>query len=125
MQNFIEIHQRNPELLSSGGFRPPPRLDRGIKRTRLDRVKAVDFGGVCTGPTDTFFSFDGRVLSAIDLVVVPRALIPYVNWAYVFEKEAENLPDHVPVAVSIKLSVLKQSIDLDADFPCCSRKHIS
>ena len=40
MQNFIEIHQRNPELLSSGGFRPPPlRLDRGIERPRLDRVK--------------------------------------------------------------------------------------
>ena len=38
MQNFIEIHQRNPELLSSGGFRPP-RLDRGIERPRLDRVK--------------------------------------------------------------------------------------
>ena len=37
MQNFIEIHQRNPELLSSGGFRPP-RLDRGIERPRLDRV---------------------------------------------------------------------------------------
>ena len=39
MQNFIEIHQRNPELLSSGGFHPPPRLDRGIERPRLDRVK--------------------------------------------------------------------------------------
>ena len=39
MQNFIEIHQRNPELLSSGRFRPPPRLDRGIERPRLDRVK--------------------------------------------------------------------------------------
>ena len=38
MQNFIEIHQRNPELLGSGGFRPP-RLDRGIERPRLDRVK--------------------------------------------------------------------------------------
>ena len=38
MQNFIEIHQRNPKLLSSGGFRPPPRLDRGIERPRLDRV---------------------------------------------------------------------------------------
>ena len=38
MQNFIEIHQRNPELLSSGGFRPPT-LDRGIERPRLDRVK--------------------------------------------------------------------------------------
>ena len=37
MQNFIEIRLRNPELLSSGGFRPP-RLDRGIERPRLDRV---------------------------------------------------------------------------------------
>ena len=41
MQNFVEIHQRNPELLSSGGFRPPPRLGRGIERPRLDRVKAL------------------------------------------------------------------------------------
>ena len=40
MQNFIEIHQRNPELLSSGGFRPP-RLDRGIERPRLDGVKML------------------------------------------------------------------------------------
>ena len=42
MQNFIEIHQRNPELLSSGGFHPPPRSDRGIERPRLDRVKKLD-----------------------------------------------------------------------------------
>ena len=41
MQNFIEIHQRNPELLSSGRFRSPPRLDRGIERPRLDRVKLL------------------------------------------------------------------------------------
>ena len=41
MQNFVEIHQRNPELLSSGAFRPPPRLDRGIERPRLDRVKII------------------------------------------------------------------------------------
>ena len=42
MQNFIEIHQRNPELLSSGRFRPPPpRLDRSIERPRLDRVKRI------------------------------------------------------------------------------------
>ena len=44
MQNFIEIHQRNPELLSSGGFRPP-RLDRGIERPRLDRVEDYGEGG--------------------------------------------------------------------------------
>ena len=43
MQNFIEILQRNPELLSSGGFRPP-RLDRGIERPRLDRVKIGRWG---------------------------------------------------------------------------------
>ena len=41
MQNFIEIHQKNPELLSSGGF-CPPRLDRGIERLRLFRVKRPD-----------------------------------------------------------------------------------
>ena len=58
-------------------------------------------------------------------IVVPRALIPSVNWAYVFEKEAENLSDHVPVAVSIKLSVLKRSIDQDADLPSYGRRHIS
>ena len=44
MQNFIEIYQRNPEVLSSGGFRPP-RLDRGIERPRLDRVKGQGGGG--------------------------------------------------------------------------------
>ena len=44
MQNFIEIHQRNPELLSSGGFRPPPRLDRGIERPRLGRVNTNQGG---------------------------------------------------------------------------------
>ena len=38
-------------------------------------LKAVTFDSVCTGPTDTFFSFDGRFSSAIDLIVVPRALI--------------------------------------------------
>ena len=83
------------------------------------------FDSVCTGPTDTFFSFDGRFSSAIDLIVVSRALIPYVNWGYVFEKEAENLSDHVPVAVFIKLSVLKQGIHQDADLPSYGRKHIS
>ena len=48
MQNFIEIHQRNPELLSSGGFRPPPRLDRGIERPRLDRVNGQPRKGKST-----------------------------------------------------------------------------
>ena len=38
---------------------------------------------------------------------------------------AKNLSDHVPVAVSIKLSVLNQSIDQDADLPSIGRKHIS
>ena len=88
--------------------------DRGrliLEFLNFFNLKAVNFDSVCTGPIDTFFSFDGQFSSAIDLTLVPRALIPYVNWAYVSEKEAENLSDHVPAAVSIKLSVLKQSID--------------
>ena len=102
--------------------------DRGslfLEFLNFFNLKAVNFDSVCTGPTDTFFSFDGQFSSAIDVIVVPRALIPYVNWAYVFEKEAENLSDHVPVAVSIKLSVLKQRFDQDTDLPCYGRKHIS
>ena len=87
-------------------------------------LKAINFDSVCTGATDTFFTFDGQFLSVIDLVVVPGALIPYVNWAHVFEKVAENLSDHVPVVVSIKMFVLKQSIDQNADLLSYNCKQI-
>ena len=40
-------------------------------------LKAVNFDSVCAGLTDTFFSFNGRFSSAIDLIVVPRALISF------------------------------------------------
>ena len=38
MKDFIKIHRGNLELLSSGRFHLPPRLDRGMESPRLDRV---------------------------------------------------------------------------------------
>ena len=35
---FYQIHGGNLELLTSGRFHPPPRLDRGMESPRLDRV---------------------------------------------------------------------------------------
>ena len=50
--------------------------DRGrliLEFLNFFNLKAVNFDSVCTGLTDTSFSFDGRFSSAIDLIVVPRA----------------------------------------------------
>ena len=79
--------------------------DRGrliLEFLNFFNLKTVNFDSVCTGPTDTFFSLDGRFSSAIDLIVVPRALIPYViTLGLGFGKRGRNLSDHVLVAVSI------------------------
>ena len=64
MQNFIEIHQRNPELLSSGGFRPPPpRLDRGIERPRLDRVKSENKNGLVSASVEISLIYSTHTLT--------------------------------------------------------------
>ena len=68
---------------------------------------AVNLDNICSGPLDTFYSDDGLSSSAIDLIVVPRSLSQYINWAYVFEKDCENYSHHPPIALSIKLSVLQ------------------
>ena len=127
VSNNRQHYSRRPSSLGGDRISSEPN-DRGrliLGFLNFFNLKAVNFDSVCTVPIDTFFSSDGQFSSAIDLIVVPRALIPNVNWAYVFEKEAENLSDHVPVTVSIKLSVLKQSIDEDPDLPSYGRKHIS
>ena len=38
MKDFIKNHRENLELLSSGRFHLPLRLDRGMESPRLDRV---------------------------------------------------------------------------------------
>ena len=53
MQNFIEIQQRDLELLSLGGLPPPPRLDRGM---RLDGVKRTIQDESDLGPSETSYS---------------------------------------------------------------------
>ena len=64
MQNFIKIHQRNPELLSSGGFRPPLRLDRGIERPRLDRVNnGLNFISIVAMLKAYFIHADNEMIS--------------------------------------------------------------
>ena len=75
---------------------------------------AANLNNVCSGPLDTFYSDDGLSSSAIDLIVVPRTLLQYINWVYVFEKDYVNLSDHLPIALSIKISVLQHC---DSDGP--------
>ena len=57
---------------------------------------AANLDNICSGPLDTFYSDDGLSSSAIDLIVVPRTLLQYINWVYVFEKDCVNLSDHLP-----------------------------
>ena len=68
---------------------------------------AVNLDNVCSGPLDTFYSDDGLSSSAIDLIVVPRTLLQYINWAYIFEKDCDKFSDHLPIALSTKTSVLQ------------------
>ena len=82
---------------------------------------AVNLDNICTGPLDTFYSDDGLSSSAIDLIAVPRSLSQYINWAYVFEKDCENYSDHLPIALSIKLSVLQHC---DTDGPISKTKRV-
>ena len=84
---------------------------------------AANLDNVCSGPLDTFYSDDGLSSSAIDLIVVPRTLLQYINWAYVFEKDCVNLSDHLPIALSIKISVL-QHCDSDGPTSNYTRKRV-
>ena len=68
---------------------------------------AVDLDNICSGPLDTSYPDDGLSSSAIDLIVVPRLLLQYINWAYVFEKDCENLSDCFPIVLSIKMAMLQ------------------
>ena len=82
---------------------------------------AVNLDNVCSGPMDTFFSDDGLSSSAIGLIVVPRTLLQYINWAYVFEEDSEYFSDNLPTALSIKISVL-QHCDSDGPISNYTRK---
>ena len=71
MQNFIEIHQRNPELLSSGGFRaPPPRLDRGIERPRLDGVNGSGQRAFCNSALRLIFECGFEHTSSVQFTIL-------------------------------------------------------
>ena len=64
----------------------------------------MDFNpDVCSGPLDHDIPDDGLPSSAIDLIVVPRTLLQYINWGYIFEKDCDNFSDHLPIALSIEM----------------------
>ena len=65
-------------------------------------LSAVNLDKSCAGPLETFYADSGTSSFAIDLIVVPRALTQYINWTRVFDREAENLSDHIPIAISVK-----------------------
>ena len=67
----------------------------------------LNLENVCSRPLDTFYSDDGLSSSAIDLIVVPRTFLQYINCAYVFEKDCVNFSDRLPITLSIKISVLQ------------------
>ena len=68
---------------------------------------AVNLDNICSDPLDIFCSDDRLSSSAIDLIVVPRSLLQYINWAYVFEKNCDNFSDRLSIALYIKISVLQ------------------
>ena len=73
--------------------------------------------------TGHFYSDDGLSSSAKDPLVVPRSLLQYINWTYVFEKDCENFSDHLSIALSIKISVL-QHCDTNGPISNCTRKRV-
>ena len=87
------------------------------------KLFAADLDNVYSGQLDTFYSDDGLSSSAIDLIVVPRSLLQYINWANVFVKDCGNLSDHLPIALSIKISVL-QHCDTNGPILNYTRKRV-
>ena len=87
-------------------------------------LSAVNLDKSCAGPLETFYADSGTSSSAIDLIVVPRALTQYINWTRVFNREAENLSDHIPIAISFKRSLLQHNNKSGSSLGY-SRKHVS
>ena len=69
-------------------------------------LSAVNLDKSCAGPLETFYADSGTSSSTVDLIVVPRALTHYINWTRDFDREAENLSDHIPIAISFKRLLL-------------------
>ena len=87
-------------------------------------LSAVNLGKSCACPLETFYADSGTSSSAIDPIVVPRALTQYINWTRVFDREAENLSDHIPIAISYKKSLLQHNNKSGSSLGY-SRKHVS
>ena len=70
----------------------------------------VDLTNLCTGERTTWTSDDGLRHSYIDHICVSKKLIPFVEKCCVLPDSITNVSDHVPVSISLKLSV-KQGPD--------------
>ena len=64
---------------------------------------SVNLDDRCTGPVEKFRTDDGGHSSTVDFIFIPLALSNLVVKAYVFDWDAENLSDHIPVEVCISL----------------------
>ena len=87
-------------------------------------LSAVNLDKSCAGPLETFYADSGTSSSAMDLIVVPRVLTQYINWTRVFDREAEKLSDHIPIAISFKKSLLQHNNKSGSSLGY-SRKHVS
>ena len=63
----------------------------------------VNFDDCCIGPVETFRTDDGRHSSTVDFIFIPLALSNSVVKACVFDWDADNLSDHIPIEVCISL----------------------
>ena len=63
----------------------------------------VNLDDHCTDPEETFRTDDGKHSSTVDFIFIPLALSNSVVKACVFDWDAENLSDHIPVEVCISL----------------------
>ena len=63
----------------------------------------VNLDDHCTGPVERFRTDDGKYSSTVDFIFIPLAPSNSVVMACVFDWDAENLSDHIPVQICISL----------------------
>ena len=76
---------------------------------------------MCNGPLETFNSFCWRHHSTLDYMFVPNCLPSSIEPAKTFEADSDNTSDHLPIQMTLNLTMNDNSASYDGD-PQCSEK---
>ena len=114
---IIILSDLNRSLGLMEGSRPcaGPQNERGkllLEFMENFTLFATNLDCQCTGPLETFSSFDdGKHKSTVDYIILPKSFPHLIKASSVYLWESDNLSDHVPVGVTIELTPLSDCFE--------------